>query len=135
LNLRNRLAIALLRTRIARWLSRRARIGEFNRLAGFGFLLLIFLFMAGLLSAVLEGSRLGAGLSIILRSRLAQTLYEVFINVSVLTMGTVGVYLWYVGARKVTGSREVSLYFLLGTFLILIATSLAIFLLFEKGFL
>jgi hypothetical protein len=135
LNLRNRLAIALLRTRIARWLSRRARIGEFDRLAGFGFLLLIFLFMAGLLSAVLEGSRLGAGLSIILRSRLAQTLYEVFINVSVLTMGTVGVYLWYVGARKVTGSREVSLYFLLGTFLILIATSLAIFLLFEKGFL
>lgn len=135
MNLRNRLAIALLRTRIARWLSRRARIGEFNRLAGFGFLLLIFLFMAGLLSAVLEGSRLGAGLSIILRSRLAQTLYEVFINVSVLTMGTVGVYLWYVGARKVTGSREVSLYFLLGTFLILIATSLAIFLLFEKGFL
>jgi hypothetical protein len=91
--------------------------------------------MAGLLSAVLEGSRLGAGLSIILRSRLAQTLYEVFINVSVLIMGTVGVYLWYVGARKVTGSREVSLYFLLGTFLILIATSLAIFLLFEKGFL
>jgi hypothetical protein len=135
LNLRNRLAIALLRTRIARWLSRRARIGEFDRLAGFGFLLLIFLFMAGLLSAVLEGSRLGAGLSIILRSRLAQTLYEVFINVSVLIMGTVGVYLWYVGARKVTGSREVSLYFLLGTFLILIATSLAIFLLFEKGFL
>lgn len=135
MNLRNRLAIALLRTRIARWLSRRARIGEFDRLAGFGFLLLIFLFMAGLLSAVLEGSRLGAGLSIILRSRLAQTLYEVFINVSVLIMGTVGVYLWYVGARKVTGSREVSLYFLLGTFLILIATSLAIFLLFEKGFL
>jgi hypothetical protein len=134
LSLRNRLAMALSRTRIARWLSRRARIGEFDRLAGLGFLLLIFLFMAGLLSAVLEGSRLGAGLSIILRSRLAQTIYEVFINVSVLTMGTVGVYLLYAGARKVTGSREVSLYFLLGIFLVLIATSLATFLLFEKGF-
>ncbi|MEM3437673.1 MAG: hypothetical protein QXP55_03950 [Nitrososphaerales archaeon] len=96
------------------------------------YLLALLVLFAGIINALLEMETVGNyGLSII-RSFRIQSFMDTFLNFLLISIGTLGVYLMYIGGRK-TGTRTPSLYVLSGLIIIILSVFILLFIIGYKG--
>ena len=96
--------------------------------------LLIFLGLsAGVVNAMLEGTKPQYLYSIILPSRNAQTWAETTINFFTIAFGSIGFYLMYIGGKQSERRRSSEFYIIFGLVLLFIAFFIGLTLLTQKG--
>ena len=98
------------------------------------YLIILFGLAAGVVNAILEGSKPTYIHAIILSSRGVQTWSEAVINFFTIILGTLGVYLMYQSGRQSVRRRASDLYFILGLILMILVVFIGFSLLAEKGF-
>jgi len=98
------------------------------------YLIILFSLTAGVVNAMLEGSKPIYIYAIILSSRSVQTWSEAVINLFTIILGTLGVYLMYQSGRQSVRRRASDLYFILGLILMILVVFIGFSLLAEKGF-
>lgn len=91
----------------------------------------LFLLSAGIVNGLLEGPRLPTGY-VIFPQRGIQTGSEIFVYLFIMVMGTLGIYLIYMGARDSSKRRVSNFYIIFGFSAVLIAVSLIFYIFFIK---
>jgi hypothetical protein len=105
-----------------------------NRGLQLSYITIIFIFSAGTVNAILEGSRQAAGGIPILPTRLAQTIAESMINVSAIAIGMIGFYLVFTGGRQALRGRVATAFVMGGLLLVSISVLIGFSILGLKGF-
>jgi len=105
-----------------------------NRGLQLSYITIIFIFSAGTVNSILEGSRQDAGGIPILPTRLAQTIAESMINFSIIAMGMIGFYLVFTGGRQALRGRIATTFVLGGILLVSISVLIGYSILGLKGF-
>lgn len=90
------------------------------------YIAIIFIFSAGIINGVMEGSRLPEGYVIFPQSGI-QTASESIVYLFAMVMGTVGFYIIYLGARESFKRRISDFYILLGFSSVLVAIFLSLY--------
>jgi hypothetical protein len=85
-----------------------------KRLIEVGYILVFLLFFAGVVNALLEGTNPNIIGIIIIPSFSFQSLLETFLNLFATAMGTLSIYLMYLGGRRTGTKRAPSLYVISG---------------------
>ncbi|MGQ9719461.1 MAG: hypothetical protein ACUVWK_06475 [Nitrososphaerales archaeon] len=85
-----------------------------KRLIEMGYILVLLLFSAGAINALLEGTNPNIIGITIIPSFSFQSLLETFLNLFATAVGTLGIYLMYLGGRRTGTKRAPSLYVLSG---------------------
>jgi hypothetical protein len=85
------------------------------------YLLFFFGFAAGIVNAILEGSKPQYIYAFVLSTRIAQTWGETIINFFVLILGTIGIYVMYQSGKQSVKKRISDLYVAIGLVLVLMA--------------
>lgn len=98
------------------------------------YLVILFSLAAGVVNAVLEGSKPAYINAIILHGRSAQTMGEAIMNFLTITVGTMGIYLIYQSGRQGFRRRATEQYLVIGFILLLLAVFIGFALLMQKGF-
>ncbi len=82
-----------------------------RRLVEMAYMFALLIFFAGIINALLEGQNFPN--AIIIPSFRIQSMMETFLNLLTMIIGTLGIYLMYLGGRR-TGRRAPSLYVISG---------------------
>jgi hypothetical protein len=109
-------------------------IFSLRRMMEIAYMLALIVLFAGVINALLEMgtvSRFFSELSII-RSFRIQSFMDTFLNFLLITVGTFGIYLMYLGGRK-AGTRAPNLYVLSGLTIIIINVFILLFIIGYKG--
>ena len=125
--------------RIGRFRLARMRISDMSTLVSKRSLQLIYvviisIFSAGTVNAILEGGRLNVTGAPVLASRYGQTIAESAINFSAIAIGTLGFYLVFIGGRQALRGRIAIAFILSGLLLVLIGLLVGFFVLSLKGY-
>lgn len=105
-----------------------------NRGLQLSYITVIFIFSAGTVNALLEGTGQDAGGIPILPTRLAQTIAESIINFSTIAIGMIGFYLIFTGGRQTLRGRIATTFVLGGILLVSISVLIGYSILGLKGF-
>lgn len=109
-------------------------IFNLRRIIEIAYILTLLVLFAGIINALLEMetvSKYFSELSII-RSFRIQSFMDTFLNFLLISIGTLGIYLMYIGGRK-TGTRTPSLYVLSGLIIIIVNVLILLFIIGYKG--
>ena len=98
------------------------------------YIIIIFIFSAGTVNAILEGSMEAVGGIPIIPSRLSQTITESIINSSMIAMGMIGFYLVFTGGKQALRGRIATTFVLGGLLLVSISVLIGYAILGLKGF-
>ncbi len=105
-----------------------------RRIMEIAYMIALLILFAGIINALLELGTVRqyfSDLSIIRSSRI-QSFMDTFLNFLVVSVGTLGIYLMYLGGRKI-GTKAPSLYVILGLTVLIMGTLIFWFLLSYKG--
>jgi hypothetical protein len=98
-----------------------------DRVLAIVYLIAILLFSSGLINGMIEGSSPYAAQYLIFPGSGIQTLPETFIYLFTMLIGSVGVYMLYLGGRQSMRRRIANFYFILGFSAVIIALSFTLF--------
>jgi hypothetical protein len=101
-----------------------------TRIVEIAYMLVLFILFAGIINALLEGQNLSN--YIIVPSFTVQSFMETFLDFLAIIIGTIGVYLMYLGGRR-TGRRAPSLYVISGWITLVIGMLIWLFIIGVKG--
>jgi len=104
-------------------------IFSMKRLIDIAYMIALFLLFAGIINVLLEGLAY-SGYTIIPSLRI-QSPIETFLNFLAIMIGTLGIYLMYLGGRK-TSKRTPSLYVVSGLTILIIGVLIWLFIIGEK---
>ncbi|MGB9659322.1 MAG: hypothetical protein ACPLY9_02185 [Nitrososphaerales archaeon] len=105
-----------------------------RRIIEIAYMITLLILFAGIINALLELGTVRqyfSDLSIIRSSRI-QSFMDTFLNFLLVSVGTLGIYLMYLGGRKI-GTKVPSLYVILGLTVLIMSTLIFWFILSYKG--
>jgi|GEM_PF-642149 hypothetical protein len=105
-----------------------------RRIIEIAYMITLLILFAGIINALLELGTVRqyfSDLSIIRSSRI-QSFMDTFLNFLLVSVGTLGIYLMYLGGRKI-GTKVPSLYVILGLTVLIMSTFIFWFILSYKG--